>query len=292
LLVFFSMGFQSSPHAEREDNIWEMASDPLEVHIMSRQPSRMTSRRELLAGLGVGAAALGLPLVEAVAADGPVPQRKVKVLVAGAHPDDPELSVGGTIARYTDLGHEVVCLYLTRGEMGVLKEKKTPEETAALRSAEAEKACVLLKARPLFAGQLDADTEVNPGRYDAFFKVLAAVKPDVVFTHWPIDPHRDHRATSLLVYDAWLKSGRTFQLYYFEVKSGLQTQMFRPTFYVDITATEERKRKACYLHSHGEQVYTSHTDLMNRFRGLECGCRFAEAFVHHPNKAAGPVSVG
>jgi len=255
---------------------------------MKRQKPTEASRRQLLAGLAAGAAALGLPLVQTEAADGPAPPRKIKVLVAGAHPDDPELSAGGTIVRYTDLGHEVVCLYLTRGEMGVLKEKKTPQETAALRSAEAEKACALLKARPLFAGQRDADTEVSPGRYDAFRTLLDAEKPDVVFTHWPIDPHRDHRTTSLLVYDAWLKGGRTFQLYYFEVKAGLQTQLFRPTLYVDITATEERKQKACYLHSHGEQVYTSHTDLMNRFRGLECGCKLAEAFVHHPQKGAGP----
>ncbi len=256
---------------------------------MTRQTSKKASRRELLAGLGAASAALGLPLVEARASADPTSQRKIKVLVAGAHPDDPELSAGGTIARYTDLGHEVVCLYLTRGEMGVLKEKKTPQETGTLRSAECEKACAILKARPLFAGQVDADTEVNPRLYEAFFKILEAVKPDVVFTHWPIDPHRDHRAASLLVYDAWLKGGRRFQLYYFEVKAGLQTQLFRPTLYVDITATEERKRQACYVHSHGEQVWTSHTDLMNRSRGLECGCKFAEAFVQHPQKAAGPV---
>lgn len=244
----------------------------------------------MLAGMAAGAAVLGLPLVEVGAADDP--PRKLKVIVAGAHPDDPELSAGGTIARYTDLGHEVVCLYLTRGEMGVLKEKKTPQETAAIRSAECEKACALLKARPRFAGQIDAATEVSPARYDQLLQILNAERPDLVFTHWPIDPHRDHRATSLLVYDTWLKGGRKFDLYYFEVKAGLQTQLFRPTHYVDITMTEERKRKACYVHSHGEQVYTSHTDLMNRFRGLECGCKLAEAFVHHPRSAVGSLPMG
>jgi N-acetylglucosamine malate deacetylase 1 len=79
---------------------------------------------------------------------------------------------------------------------------------------------------------------------------------------------------------------RNSELYYFEVKAGLQTQLFRPTLYVDITATEDRKKKACYAHSHGEQVYTGWTDLMNRFRGLECRCQFAEAFVHLPRGAA------
>ena len=50
------------------------------------------------------------------------PARKLKIVVAGAHPDDPELGAGGTIARYADLGHEVVCLYLTRGQVGRLKD--------------------------------------------------------------------------------------------------------------------------------------------------------------------------
>jgi LmbE family N-acetylglucosaminyl deacetylase len=127
---------------------------------------------------------------------------------------------------------------------------------------------------------------VNPGRYEEFSKLIDAEQPDIVFTHWPIDPHRDHRSTSLLVYDAWLKAKRKFSLYYFEVKAGLQTPVFKPTHYVDISQTEERKRKACYVHSHGEQVYISHTDMMNRFRGLECGCKLAEAFVHHPRAAS------
>src|SRR5262249_17961784 len=161
--------------------------------------------------LAAGAAALGLPLVETAAAEVPTPTRKLKILVAGAHPDDPELSAGGTIARYTDLGHEVVCLYLTPGDMGVLAEEKTPQQTAAIRSAECEKACSILKARALFVGQKDADTEVNPARYDELLKLVNAERPDLVFTHWPIDPHRDHRTTSLLVYDAWLKSGRNFE---------------------------------------------------------------------------------
>ena len=252
-----------------------------------REPHSQASRREMLAGVAAGAAALGLPLV--AAADETAQPRKLKIIVAGAHPDDPELSAGGTIARYTDLGHEVVCLYLTRGDLGVLIPPKSPQETAALRSAECVEACAILKSRPVFVGQMDASTEVNPARYDEFFHIVAAEKPDLVFTHWPVDPHRDHRATSLLVYDAWLKGGRKFELYYFEIKAGLQTQFFRPTHYVDITATEERKRKACYVHSHGEQVYQSHTDLMNRFRGLESGCKFAEAFIHHPQKATGAL---
>lgn len=239
------------------------------------------SRRDWLAasGLAAGALALGLPPAPADDAGRSAPSRKLKVVVAGAHPDDPESACGGTAARYADEGHEVVCLYLTRGEAGM--KGKTHQEAADIRSAEAEKACAILKARPVFAGQIDGATEVNACRYEEFRKLLDGEKPDVVFTHWPVDSHRDHRATSVLVYDAWLAGGKKFALYYFEVDAGAQTQLFRPTHYVDITATEERKRRACYAHTDAPNFYPKYHDLMNRFRGLECGCKFAEAFVRH-----------
>jgi len=56
--------------------------------------------------------------------------------VAGAHPDDPETGAGGTMALYSKHGHQVVSLYLTRGETGI--PGKSPNETAAIRTKEAE----------------------------------------------------------------------------------------------------------------------------------------------------------
>lgn len=243
------------------------------------------TRRELFnqaAGLA-GSAAAGLPLVGGVAAwqaGGASSRRKLKVVVAGAHPDDPETGCGGTIARYSDLGHEVVVLYLTRGERGI--KGKSYDEAGKIRTAEAGKACEILKARPVYAGQVNGMVEVNYARYDEFRKILEAEKPDLVFTQWPIDSHEDHRATSNLTYDAWLHNQKNFALYYYEVMTGQQTSQFWPTHYVDITATEARKREACYAHASQEPdaMYRYH-DEMNRFRGHECGCRFAEAFIRH-----------
>src|SRR5215472_7447079 len=128
---------------------------------------------------------------------------RLKVVVAGAHPDDPETGCGGTVARYSDLGHEVVILYLTRGERGI--KGKPYEEAGAIRTAEAQKACEILKARAVFAGQVNGKVEVTYQRYDEYRRILAAEQPDIVFSQWPIDTHEDHRASSLLVYDAWLK---------------------------------------------------------------------------------------
>lgn len=208
-------------------------------------------------------------------------QKKLKIIAAGGHPDDPESGAGGTIARYADLGHDAVNLYLTRGEGGI--QGKTGEQAAAIRTAEIEKACAILKARALFAGQIDGATEVSAARYDEFRKILADEKPDIVLTHWPVDTHRNHRAVSLLVYDAWLRLGRKFALYYFEVNPGAQTQNFHPTHYVDISATEARKKEACYAHvsQNPPGFYDKYHEPMQRARGLEAGMKSAEGFIRH-----------
>jgi len=208
-------------------------------------------------------------------------EKKLRIVIVGAHPDDPESGCGGTIALYTSLGHEVMILYLTRGEAGI--EGKTIQEAAAIRTAESEKACAILRARPMFAGQIDGDTEVNWNRYANFRKTLESQHPNVVLTHWPIDSHRDHRAASLLVHDAWLEGGRKFALYYYEVDQGAQTQVFHPTNYVDITQKESRKRAACFAHvsQNPETGFYKLHEKMHQFRGMECGCELAEAFIRH-----------
>ena len=175
-------------------------------------------RRGLLARSGMAAGAAAAGVWSAGAAEQP---RKLKVVVAGGHPGDPEAACGGTMARLADLGHEVVALYLTRGEAGI--RGKARAQAGAVRTAEAQRACQLLKARAVFAGQADGATELTPARYEEFRKLLEAERPNLVFTHWPIDSHSDHRAAALLVYDAWLAGGRKFALYYYEVSTGEET---------------------------------------------------------------------
>jgi LmbE family N-acetylglucosaminyl deacetylase len=244
-------------------------------------------RRDLLKLAG-GAAGAGLAGWPSAASSAAAARRHLKVLVAGGHPDDPESGCGGTIARYSDAGHEVVALYLTRGEAGI--PGTPPDEAARIRTAEAQAACEVLKARPVFAGQIDGGTEVTPAWYDRLRELVAAERPDLILTHWPVDTHRDHRAASLLVYDAWLRMEPKPALYFFEVLTGWQTQAFHPTDYVDITATAERKRAA--VHAHASQTpdewYPAH-ERMSTFRGLECGCTHAEGFVRHDQSPPLPL---
>jgi LmbE family N-acetylglucosaminyl deacetylase len=201
--------------------------------------------------------------------------RKLKVVIAGGHPGDPEYGCGGTAALYADLGHEVVLLYLNNGEW-------PPDRPDGTRVAEAKKACEILKARPLYAGQQNSRAIVDQAHYQAFREILEAQRPDVLFTHWPIDNHADHRAISMLSYDAWLKMGKRFALYYYEVSNGEDTVQFSPTHYVDITASEPRKRQACYAHaSQTPERYYALQQQVSRLRGIESGHREAEGFTRH-----------
>jgi LmbE family N-acetylglucosaminyl deacetylase len=231
---------------------------------------------------GVGGSLLAGPKLAAVAgaqasyALGQA-KRKLKLIVTGGHPGDPEYGCGGTIARCTDLGHEVALLYLNKGET-----PGKPRELADTRVADAAKACEILKARPLYAGQIDAQAIVDPAHYKAFREILGAERPDAIFTHWPIDNHADHRAISMLVYDAWLQMSKRFALYYYEVSSGEDTVHFSPNFYVDITQAEPRKRSACYAHaSQNPEKYYTLQEQVARFRGIESGYRQAEAYIRH-----------
>ena len=208
------------------------------------------------------------------------PERKLRVVVAGGHPGDPEYGCGGTVARYTGLGHTVTLLYLNRGEKGCPEPE--PQKGSAIRVREAEKACSILKARPVFAPQCDGHAVVDPARYDEFRDVLSGERPDVVFTQWPIDNHRDHRAISMLTYDAWLRMRKGFALFYYEVSNGEDTLMFQPSDYVDISAVEGTKHAACYAHaSQSPDRYYAVQEQVARFRGLESGFIRAEAFLRH-----------
>src|SRR4051812_49939561 len=97
-------------------------------------------------------------------------------------------------------------LYLNRGE-GFCKGG-SPGGCGEIRTAEAQRACRILKATPLFAGQVDGRAVLDNAHYHEFSRLLASQNPDILFAQWPIDKHRDHRALSQLVLDAWISSGR------------------------------------------------------------------------------------
>lgn len=202
-----------------------------------------------------------------------------KVLVIGAHPDDPESMCAGTMLKLKAMGAEVVAVYLTSGEAGIVG--KTHEQARTIRQAEARKACEMLGVKAIFLTQTDGNAEVNKERYAEMKALVEAEQPDMVITHWPIDSHRDHRVCSILVYDAWRMTGRGFDLYYSEVMTGMQTQNFTPSLWVNITDYRDKKIEAylCHESQELEGAVKEYHDTMERMRGMECQAKYAEAFV-------------
>lgn len=247
-----------------------------------KNPSKQT-RRQMLATSGgiLGASLLGTPVFSQ---ERNKDQSPLKIMVTGAHPDDPESGCGGTISKLTGLGHDVVALYLTRGEAGI--EGVSHDEAAGIRTAEAIEACKVMKARPLFAGQIDGDTYINKEAYSNMARIIEQEAPDIVFTHWPIDTHPDHRVNSNLVYNTWNRfrgdEKKAFDLYYYEVMTGAQTQNFHPTHFMDITETAPLKKEATLKHlSQKASEWFSYHEKMDEFRGFQYKweCEFAESFV-------------
>ena len=215
--------------------------------------------------------------------------KKMKIVCIGGHPDDPESGCGGTLAKFAALGHDVTIIYLTKGEAGI--SGKSHDEAADIRSKEAIAACKILNAKPVFAGQVDAETTVNNEWLTKVQKLIATEQPAIVFTHWPLDSHKDHQVASMLAIQTWVRSPEKFDLYFFEVCAGEQTMTFHPTDYVDISDMQQQKRKAVFCHTSQDpdSIYSCGHASMEDFRGRELGVKAAEAFVHMNGEKRGSL---
>jgi N-acetylglucosamine malate deacetylase 1 len=231
------------------------------------------NRRDMLKGAGVIAGATAVKSVAQNSSAPAQPARKSKIIVTGGHPGDPEYGCGGTIARLTALGHDVVLLYMNDGAW--------MQTGAAVRIAEAKKACEILKARPAYANQINGHAIVDNPHYEAFQQIIEKENPDAVFTHWLIDNHRDHRGIANLTFEAWKQLKHRFALYYYEVSDGEDTTQFpAPTHYVDISTVADTKKAACYAHaSQTPDFYYPLQDTVATFRGLQIGAKKAEGYI-------------
>lgn len=202
-----------------------------------------------------------------------------KALFIGAHPDDNESCAGGTMILLQNGGCQVVSVYLTSGERGI--QGATLDEAATIRRAELVEACKVMGVEYRLMTQIDGQTEINQERYKEMLQLIEEEQPDVVFTHWPIDSHRDHRVCSMLVFDAWRLSGKHFDLYYYEAETGMQSKNFIPEEYVNITSVAEQKHRAvmCHASQTPEEILNDWHIPMELFRGKESECPAAEAFM-------------
>ena len=201
------------------------------------------------------------------------------VLVIGAHPDDCEIGVAGTIAAYSQRGYRVVAVNLrvpgSAGDGDGNGEKRR-------RQIEGEKAAALVGAESVTLN-LSRD-EIHPGvklvsKFDEF---LADLQPSVVFTHWHGDSHPEHVATTKAVLAATRKNRCSVYMYEVTLPGGLTPEPFIVQKLIDISDTIDAKMAAlkCYdtqLEAYGE-TWLEAIKGRAAFRGFQLGCRYAEAF--------------
>ena len=186
------------------------------------------------------------------------------VLAIAAHPDDVELTCGGTLLKMAQRGYKTGILDLTGGEMGT---RGTPET----RAKEAAKAATLLAVK--WRGTLGVpDSDVQPSRQHKLrlAAVIRELRPKTVILPYWEARHPDHYHASALSYEACFLAGlkqlplqgepyRPFKILY-----SISFADVRPTFIVDITAQFKQRHKA--ILSYGSQFLPPKTREKSKVR--------------------------
>lgn len=168
------------------------------------------------------------------------------IVCVGAHPDDVEIGMGGTVALSTEAGRRVLIVDLTDGE-------PTPCGTPEIRAAESSAAAAALGA--------DRRTLTLPNRYlfdgveqrEALATVLREARPRMLFLPYPVDAHPDHVAAARIgmaarFYGKFTKTAMPGEPHYvprvFSYMAVHQRIIAQPSFIIDIGPVLSRKREA------------------------------------------------
>jgi LmbE family N-acetylglucosaminyl deacetylase len=122
-----------------------------------------------------------------------------RVMFIGAHPDDADLSFGGTALQLVRAGHLVKFVSMTNGDTGHFQMSR--KETAARRKLEAEasgRTCGLVEYEVM---DNNCGLEPTVANREKILRVIRRFQPDIVLTNRTCDYHPDHRATAQLVMD-------------------------------------------------------------------------------------------
>jgi N-acetylglucosamine malate deacetylase 1 len=222
--------------------------------------------------------------------DPQIPGEPVDYLIIAAHPDDAEISVGGTVVSLKAQGATVGILDLTSGE-------PTPFGTPEIRRQETAAASAILGVD--WRENLGLPNRALVADLDARRLVAGTIrrlKPRILLTHYWEDAHPDHVAASALVDAArfWSKLSKTDLpgeahypariLYFFSLHLRLHIQ---PSFVVDVTDHHATKMRAveCYhsqfIQGRPATPPTLLDDLRDRARywGWTIGTTYGEPFL-------------
>ncbi|MBI4483684.1 MAG: bacillithiol biosynthesis deacetylase BshB1 [Acidobacteria bacterium] len=214
------------------------------------------------------------------------------LLAIAAHPDDAELTCGGTLAKAVERGYRVGVLDLTRGEMG---SRGTPADREQ-EAAEAARVLGIHLRENL--GLPDARLESNLDSRLLVARKIRQHQPRVVILPAWEARHPDHSTCTRMAYEACFLAGlaqlelegtphRPFKIVY----SAMYEPM-RPSFVVDVTAQYELRKQAilCYRSQFGDQKtwgdisprmagLVDEVDLRCRYYGSLIGVEYGEAYT-------------
>jgi LmbE family N-acetylglucosaminyl deacetylase len=213
-----------------------------------------------------------------------------------AHPDDPEVSCGGTLARWAASGTAISVCICADGDKGSLDPAVKPKDLVAMRRQEVQAAGQVLgiKSHNFLGyrdGELSDDTELR-GRLVALIRqlrpeVVVCPDPTAVFFGQHYANHRDHRVVGWAALDATTPAAG--MPHYFpgagpphRPDSLLLSGTLEPDVWVDISETIDVKAEA--LACHASQVGPPGEWLRSVVRqraeagGRQAGVRYAEGF--------------
>ncbi len=192
---------------------------------------------------------------------------------------DVEIGCGGTVARHTKNGDNVVILVMAESSY-------TYYDGTVLRSKEEgvleeEIAAKVLDAKLINLGFETKNVPYSRESVERINEVIDEYDIEIIYTHWYHDSHQDHRRTTQSV----LSAGRYVKnilMYEPEYPAGRSYSGFHNQYYVDITPTFEQKMEA--LKQHKSQVKKYGNDFLGavearaRHRGYEIRSKYAECF--------------
>ncbi len=220
----------------------------------------------------------------------------MNVLAIGCHPDDIEIACSGTLAKCVKRGDKVTACHVANGNMG--HEIIKPDELRLMRAEEARRAGAMagVDVVTMDIGDL-LPNGASVEQRDKIAELIIRTQPDFIITHSPTDYMCDHREVSKLVFDASFVASvpqygpqgkaAVVPLYYMDHLAGVH---FEPTEYVDISEEIDLKLKMLACHEsqlkwmldHDHIDFSEFVETCSRFRGLQCGVRYAEAFRQEP----------
>lgn len=185
-----------------------------------------------------------------------------RVIIICAHPDDVELTSGGTCVLLSKLGYKLKFVSVTNGNKG--HYEGTKNEIAITRYNEVQEVKKRLNCEYEILNNDDGELEPNLKNRMDIIRLIREWNADIVITHPPYDYHPDHRYTSLLVQDASFLVNVPQVLP--EVPALAQSPLFlytrgrylnplkpQPDITIDITSVV--RDKAYLIDAHASQVY-------------------------------------